>query len=260
MENKDLNSLSHTKESGASQVIPEWKSRSASLVGGDAMERLSNAKVLVVGVGGVGGYAAEMLARSGVGSLTLIDADCVAESNINRQLIALHSTVGLSKTELLARRFRDINPDIKIDARQTFLTPEDVPSLLDEGYDWVIDAIDTIAPKVALIAESMRRRQRIVSSMGAGGRIDPSKIVLTDLWETREDGLARAVRQRLKAIGLRRPLKVVASLEAPRRHSILEVREVHKRTSLGTLATIPSTFGIMLASWVINNIAGLISK
>lgn len=239
----------------AEEVDCGWNSRTVTLLGDAGVKALAEARVLVVGVGGVGGYAAEMLARSGVGRLTLIDADSVADSNINRQLIALHSTVGEPKTELFAARFRDINPRIEVDARREFITPESVGPLLAEGYDFVVDAIDTVAPKVALIAEALRRHVPIVSSMGAGGRIDPSKVELTDLWATSEDGLARAVRQRLKKLGLRRPLKVVASREAPRRYSLIPLEEQNKRSSFGTLATIPAIFGIHLASHVINRLA-----
>lgn len=238
----------------AQEIKSDWDSRTRTLIGDKATDRLARARVCVVGVGGVGGYAAEMLARSGVGKLTLIDADDVSESNLNRQLIALQSTVGVSKVKLFADRFRDINPDIQVDARQEFLTPDTVETLLDEGYDFVIDAIDTVAPKVALIAACMRRGVKIVSSMGAGGRVDPSKVELTDLWQTAEDGLARAVRQRLKKIGLRRPLKVVASREAPHRSAIIPLEEQNKRSSYGTIATIPAIFGIYAASYAIETL------
>lgn len=173
-------------------------SRTLALIGEEALSQLHAARVLVVGVGGVGGYAVEMLARTGVGHLTLIDADCVAPSNLNRQLIALESTIGQPKTGIFASRILDINPDIEIDARPEFLQACAVATLLDEGYDFVLDCIDTVAPKVALIAECLRRNIPLISSMGAGGRTDVSKVTYSDLWETREDGLARAVRQRLK--------------------------------------------------------------
>ncbi len=236
------------------KVTEAWDERTRTLIGDDGAARLGAQRVLVVGVGGVGGYAAEMLARAGVGHLTLIDADDVAPSNINRQLIALHSTIGVPKTTLFSRRFKDINPDIEVDARSEYLTPEMVDGLLDEEYDFVIDAIDTVAPKVALISGCLRRGVRIISSMGAGGRLDPSKVVYADLWSTTEDGLARAVRQRLKRLGLRRRLPVVASLEAPHRHAVIDLDLRNKRTSYGTLATIPAIFGIMLAASVINHI------
>lgn len=235
--------------------LNERDSRSRLLLGDEAMERLRRARVLVAGVGGVGGYAAEMLARTGIGHLALIDADCVAPSNLNRQLIALVSTIGRPKVELFRERFLDINPDIEVDARREFIEPGNVPAILDEGYDYVIDAIDTVAPKVALIAECLRRGVRIISSMGAGGRTDPTSVEYADLWSTREDGLARAVRQRLKKAGLRRPLRVVASTEAPRSASIIHLDEPNKRSSFGTIATIPAIFGIFLASKVLKEIA-----
>lgn len=235
--------------------LSERDSRSRLLLGDEAMERLRRARVLVAGVGGVGGYAAEMLARTGIGHLALIDADCVAPSNLNRQLIALVSTIGRPKVELFRERFLDINPDIEVDARREFIEPGNVPAILDEGYDYVIDAIDTVAPKVALIAECLRRGVRIISSMGAGGRTDPTRVEYADLWSTREDGLARAVRQRLKKAGLRRPLRVVASTEAPRSASIIHLDEPNKRSSFGTIATIPTIFGIFLASKVLKEIA-----
>lgn len=234
-----------------------WNSRSIGLIGEEGVELLAGARVLVAGVGGVGGYAAEMLARSGVGNLTLVDADCVSVSNINRQLIALTSTVGIPKTELFAARFHDINPDVDVVPLQQYITPENVSALLEPGYDFVVDCIDTVAPKTALIAEALRTGTRIISSMGAGGRLDPTKVGYFDLWETREDGLARAVRQRLKKAGLRRPLKVVASTEAPRRAAVIELDEPNKRSSYGTLATIPSLFGIYLGSYVVNKLIGL---
>lgn len=229
-------------------------SRTRRLLGDEAIGRLARARVLVVGAGGVGGYAVEMLARTGVGHLTVIDADTVAPSNLNRQIIALRSTLDHPKVELFRERIADINPDIEVNAREAFLTPETVGPLLDEGYDYVIDAIDTVAPKVALLAECLVRKIPVISSMGAGGRIDPTKVGYFDIRETREDGLARAVRQRLKKMGLLRPLKVVASTEAPHTGAVIELNTRNKRSSFGTTAVIPSLFGIYLASYVINRL------
>lgn len=229
-------------------------SRTLALIGEEALSQLHAARVLVVGVGGVGGYAVEMLARTGVGHLTLIDADCVALSNLNRQLIALESTIGQPKTGLFASRILDINPDIEVDARPEFLQACAVATILDEGYDFVLDCIDTVAPKVALIAECLRRNIPLISSMGAGGRTDVSKVTYSDLWETREDGLARAVRQRLKKMGLRRRLTVVCSTEAPRPGSLLSDERENKRSSYGTTACVPATFGIFMASHALNRL------
>ena len=231
--------------------MERWDDRTRLLLGDEGMTRLAQTRALVVGVGGVGGYAAEMLVRSGVGRITIIDADSVSVTNLNRQLIALADDVGKPKVELFAERFRRINPEVEVDARCEFITPESVEPLLDEGYDYVVDAIDTVAPKVALIAACLRTRTPLVSSMGAGGRLDPTRVGYFDLWETREDGLARAVRQRLKKMGLRRPVAVVASTEPPRHSAVIELDERNKRSSFGTLATIPSLFGIFLANKVI---------
>ena len=236
-------------------MVPEWESRTATLLGEEAMERLRNARVLVVGAGGVGGYVAETLARTGVGHLTLVDADCVAESNLNRQLIATRSALGKPKTELFAARFRDINPEIEVEAVQEFVTTENAASLMGEGYDFVIDAIDTVAPKVAVILHCLRTKTPIISSMGAGGRVDPTRIIYADISETREDGLARAVRQRLKQAGIRRGLRVVTSTEAPRRHAVIPLEERNKRSSFGTTMTVPAIFGIYMANYAILRIA-----
>lgn len=231
-----------------------WDDRTRLLVGVDGAARLDAARVLVAGVGGVGGYAAEMLARTGVGHLTLVDSDSVAVSNINRQLIATTRTVGRPKVDLFMARFKEINPAISVTPLLEYITPDNVERLLEPGFDFVIDAIDTVAPKVALLAYCLRHRIPVVSSMGAGGRLHPERVGYFDLWETREDGLARAVRQRLKQAGLRRPLKTVASTEAPRRASVIELDERNKRSSYGTVAPVPAAFGILLASHVINKL------
>lgn len=235
---------------------PQWDDRTRRLIGDEATDRLSATHVLVVGVGGVGGYAAEILLRSGIGRLTLVDADTVALSNLNRQLIATRSTIGEAKATLFADRFRDINPDAEVRSLVEFVTPENIPDILSAEFDYVVDAIDTVAPKVALIAECIRRKIPIISSMGAGGRVDPTKCGYFDLWDTREDGLARAVRQRLKKIGLRRSLTVVASTESPHTSSLIMTESTNKRSSYGTLASIPAVFGILLANHVLRKTGG----
>lgn len=236
------------------QMTGNWEERTERLLGEEGVERLRHSRVLVAGVGGVGGYAAEMLCRAGVGHITIVDADNVSVSNINRQLIATHSTVGESKVILFAERFHDINPGCAIDARQEFITPDNVETLLEGKYDFVVDCIDTVAPKTSLLTNCLLNHIPVISSMGAGGRRDVTRIVYQDLWETREDGLARAVRQRLKKAGLRRRLPVVASTEAPRASALVEVEERNKRTSYGTLATVPAVFGIYLAQYVIDKL------
>lgn len=235
----------------------DWQQRTVTLIGQEAVTRLKNAHVLVAGVGGVGGYAVETLVRCGVGNLTIIDADNVSESNINRQLVALHSTIGMSKVNILADRCRDINPDISINAVQEFITVDNTSKMIGSDVDFVVDAIDTIAPKISIIKYCLKNKIPIISSMGAGGRIDPAKIGYFDISETREDGLARVVRQRLKKDGIRSGLKVVASLEVPKHSAVIELDEQNKRSSLGTTFTVPSMFGIYLGNYVIRKLTNI---
>ncbi|MBR3984846.1 MAG: tRNA threonylcarbamoyladenosine dehydratase [Bacteroidaceae bacterium] len=243
-----------------------WTERTALLLGEDKMRRLSAAHVLVVGVGGVGAYAAEMLCRAGVGEMTIVDADTVQPSNINRQLPATHSTIGRPKVEVLAERFRDINPDIRLHALPMYLKEEEVASLLDGTlncqlpivdcqFDVIVDAIDTIAPKCALIAEAMRRGIPIVSSMGAGAKSDITQIRFADLWETYHCGLAKAVRTRLKKAGIRRSLPVVFSTEQADRRAVITVDdERNKKSTAGTISYMPAVFGCYLAEYVIRHL------
>lgn len=239
-----------------SAPIDNWQERTRLVLGEERCDLLAHASVAVVGTGGVGAYAAEMLCRAGVGRLTLIDADDVAPSNINRQLPALHSTVGQKKVDVLTRRFLDINPQIRLDARAAYLTPDDVPALLDEGYDFVVDAIDTIAPKCALLAEALRRRQPIVSSMGAGAKTDITQVRQDDLWHTYHCGLAKAVRHNLARAGLRGwKLPVVFSTEQADRAAVMTVEgERNKKTTAGTVSYMPATFGCFLAAYVIRKL------
>lgn len=243
-----------------------WTERTALLLGEDKMRRLSAAHVLVVGVGGVGAYAAEMLCRAGVGEMTIVDADTVQPSNINRQLPATHSTIGRPKVEVLAERFRDINPDIRLHALPMYLKEEEVASLLDGTlncqlpivdcqFDVIVDAIDTIAPKCALIAEAMRRGIPIVSSMGAGAKSDITQIRFADLWETYHCGLAKAVRTRLRKAGIRRSLPVVFSTEQADRRAVITVDdERNKKSTAGTISYMPAVFGCYLAEYVIRHL------
>lgn len=232
--------------------MEEWMQRTSLLLSEEMTIRLQSCRVLVVGVGGVGAYAAEMLVRASVGRMTIIDSDSVALSNINRQLVALHSTVGLDKVDVLAKRLNDINPHLELSARKCYLDVEGVDVLLQEGYDFVIDAIDTVAPKVALLAACMRQGIPVVSSMGAGARIDPSQIRYADIADTFHCGLARAVRTRLRKMGVKGKLPVVFSTEVPRAEAVQEVTgERNKRTTVGTVSYMPAIFGCYLAAYVI---------
>lgn len=234
-----------------------WQERTRLLLGESRADRLARASVLIVGTGGVGAYAAELLCRAGVGRLVLVDADTVAASNINRQLPALHSTVGLPKVDVLARRFRDINPALDLDVRRVFLNPEDMAPLLEsEAFDFIVDAIDSVASKCALLAAALRRGVRIVSSMGAGAKTDVTQVRLADLWKTYHCPLAKAVRQRLSHDGLRgRRLPVVFSAQPPDRHAVVPVEgEAGKRTTTGTVSYMPATFGCFLAGYVVEHL------
>lgn len=220
------------------------------------MERLRRAHVLVVGLGGVGAYAAEMICRAGVGRMTIVDADTVQPTNINRQLPALHSTVGQPKAEVLAARFRDINPDVELTVLPVFLKDENIPELLDAAtYDFVVDAIDTLAPKCHLIAEAMKRRLKIVSSMGAGAKSDITQIRFADLWDTYHCGLSKAVRKRLQKMGIRRKLPVVFSTEQADPNAVLLTDdELNKKSTCGTVSYMPAVFGCYLAEYVIKRL------
>lgn len=234
----------------------KWTDRTALLLGEDKMSRLSNAHVLVVGVGGVGAYVAEMLCRAGVGELTIIDADMVNTTNINRQLPATHSTVGRLKTEVLAEHLLDVNPSLRLHALPIYLKEEAVGQLLQaEKYDFIVDAIDTIAPKCALLGEALRRGIPIVSSMGAGAKSDITQIRFADLWDTYHCGLAKAVRTRLKKEGLRRSLPVVFSTEQADRRAVITVEgEQNKKSTAGTISYMPAVFGCYLAEYVIRKL------
>lgn len=233
-----------------------WQQRTALLLGNEKMERLRAAHVLVVGLGGVGAYAAEMICRAGVGRMTIVDADTVQPANINRQLPALHSTLGRPKAEVLAERFKDINPDIQLTVLPSFLKDENIPQLLDAAsYDFVVDAIDTLAPKCHLIAEAMKRRLHIVSSMGAGAKSDITQIRFADLWDTYHCGLSKAVRKRLQKMGIRRKLPVVFSTEqADPKAVLLTDDEQNKKSTCGTVSYMPAVFGCYLAEYVIKRL------
>ena len=238
--------------------MENWTDRTELLLGKEKMQRLREAHVLVVGVGGVGAYAAELLCRAGVGELTIIDADTVNATNINRQLPATHSTIGKPKVEVLSQRFRDINPDIRLHALSQYLREEDVPTLMTDGkcpFDFIVDAIDTIAPKCSLISEALRRGIPIVSSMGAGAKSDITQIRFADLWDTYHCGLAKAVRTRLKKEGLRRSLPVVFSTEQACRDAVITIEgEQNKKSTAGTISYMPAVFGCYLAEYVIRRI------
>lgn len=237
-------------------MVEDWKQRTRLLLGEEKMERLQQANVLVVGLGGVGAYAAEMICRAGVGRMTIVDADTVQPTNINRQLPALHSTMGREKAEVLAARFKDINPDIQLTVLPVFLKDDNIPELLDAArYDFIVDAIDTLAPKCYLIAEALKRHIKIVSSMGAGAKSDITQIRFADIWDTYHCGLSKAVRKRLQKLGIKRKLPVVFSTEqADPKAVLLTEDEQNKKSTCGTVSYMPAVFGCYLAEYVIKRL------
>ncbi len=234
----------------------DWMQRTRLLLGDEKMERLRKAHILVVGLGGVGAYAAEMICRAGVGCMTIVDADTVQPTNINRQLPALHSTIDERKAEVLARRFKDINPELQLKVLPVYLKDENIPALLDaDSYDFIVDAIDTISPKCYLLYNALQRNLKIISSMGAGAKSDITQIRFADLWETYHCGLSKAVRKRLLKMGMKRKLPVVFSTEQANPNAvILTEDEQNKKSTAGTVSYMPAVFGCYLAEYVIRKL------
>lgn len=235
----------------------DWLERTALLLGDEKLNMLRQANVLVVGLGGVGAYAAEMIARAGVGRMTIADADSVSESNINRQLIALHSTIGEQKADLMAARLRDINPAIELTVVNRFIKDDETDSLLDsDRFDYIVDAIDTLSPKLALIKGALDRNIPLVSSMGAGAKTDPTKMEIADIAKTHHCPLAHMLRKRLHKIGIRKGFTAVFSPEPVREDSMILCEEQNKKSNTGTISYIPALFGIGCASVVVRGLIG----
>ncbi|MBQ9391828.1 MAG: tRNA threonylcarbamoyladenosine dehydratase [Lachnospiraceae bacterium] len=230
----------------------EQFSRTQLIFGADNMERLYNARVAVFGVGGVGGYTVEALARSGVGTLDLVDNDKVCLSNINRQIIATRKTVGKYKVDVAKERILDINPDAKVNTYKTFYLPETKDQFHFEDYDYVVDAIDTVTGKIQLVAQANEAGTPIISSMGAGNKINPTQFEVEDIYKTSVCPLAKVMRRELKKRGVKK-LKVVYSKEKPIK--VDEKCEV-RRVIPGSTAFVPSTVGLIVASEVIKDILG----
>lgn len=234
----------------------EWKSRTALLLGEDRMNYLSGCHVLVVGLGGVGAYAAEQLCRAGIGKMTIVDADTVNESNLNRQLPALRSTIGRLKAEVVAQRLLDINPELELTVHNEFIRDERTEAILDEAnYQFVVDAIDSLSPKVFLLYHALRRQIPVVSSMGAGAKTDPSQVRIADISKTQNCALAKAVRKRLRTLGVNKGIAAVFSTEMANPDAVIEVDDEQcKRTTTGTISYMPALFGCFLSAHVLRNI------
>lgn len=218
--------------------------RSKVLFGNEGLERLRNSKVIIFGVGGVGGYALEVIARSGVGTITIVDADKIETTNINRQLLALHSTIGRTKVEVAEKRVLEINPDCKVKAIPMFYLPENADEIDISEYDYVVDCIDTVTAKVELIRRCNELGKPIISSMGAGNKMDATAFKVADIYQTTMDPLAKAVRKKCKELGVKR-LKVVFSTEQPTSHDA---------DFIASNAFVPAAMGVIVGGEVVKDI------
>ena len=238
------------------QVMNEQFSRTRLLLGNAAMERLAGARVAVFGIGGVGGHAAEALVRSGIGEIDLIDSDTVSESNLNRQLIATHSTVGRYKVDVMEERIRDINPRAEVHKYPCFFLPDNAEQFPFGEYDYVVDAVDTVTAKIELVLKAQAEGVPVISSMGAGNKLDASAFQVADIYQTSVCPLARVMRRELKKRGVRQ-LKVVYSQELPLTPEYREqAPPAGTRAVLGSVAFVPSVAGLIIAGEVVKDLAG----
>ena len=231
-------------------------SRTQLLLGAEAMTKLHDSRVAVFGVGGVGGYTVEALARSGVGALDLIDDDKVCLTNLNRQIIATRKTVGRFKVDVAEERVHDIDPNIKVTTYKTFFGPETQDSFDFSQFDYVVDAIDTLSPKLALILGALKRGIPLVSSMGAGAKTDPTRLEIEDISRTHHCPLAHMLRKRLHKAGVRSGFKAVFSAEPVREGATILCEEQNKKSNTGTISYLPALFGIGCASVVVRGVIG----
>lgn len=233
--------------------MAKWQERTVLLFQEEGISKLKQANVLIVGVGGVGSFAAEFLVRAGVGNMTIVDGDTIDITNINRQLPALHSTVGQSKVELMATRLLDINPELQLIKIQEFLSPERATEIVTSQFDYVLDCIDSVTPKLNLIIAAKRNKVKIISNMGAGGKMDASKIRVRDISKTEYCPLAKNIRKRLKLVGINKGVKAVYSIEIPLSSSLkLTDGKNYKKSFYGTNSYMPALFGLHTAETVIN--------
>lgn len=225
--------------------------RTELLLGKEAMVKLQNSKVAIFGAGGVGSYVVEALARSGVGHLILVDFDTICESNINRQIEALYSTLGRVKIEVLKERILDINPQAKVELYQEFINDDNIDSIIDKECSYLVDAIDNVPGKLAIIEKALQLERPVISAMGTGNKLDPSKLLVADISETKGCPLARVVRRELKKRGIYKGVKVVYSSEPPIPVSASD--EENKRI-IGSVSFVPSVAGLMIAAQVVREL------
>lgn len=234
--------------------MSNWLERTELLLGEKSIEKLKSSHVLVVGLGGVGAYAAEQICRAGVGEMTIVDGDIINPSNRNRQLPALVSTTGLPKAEVLGKRLLDINPELTLHVIQEYIRDERMQDLLRNKFDYVVDAIDTLSPKVFLIHDCVKNGLPIVSSMGSGGKLDPAQVHIADISKSHNCPLARVLRKRLHRLGIDKGVTVVFSTEGVPEHATIPCDEPNKKTTLGTISYMPPLFGCIIASVVIRGL------
>lgn len=238
--------------------MTDWLKRTELILGEEGLKKLNSSNVLVVGLGGVGAYTAEMICRAGVGKMTIVDGDNINASNRNRQLPALKSTEGLSKADVMGDRLKDINPEINLTVIHEYLKDERMEEVLDKGYDYVVDAIDTLSPKIFLIYHTLQRKIPLVSSMGAGGKFDPIRIGISDISETTNCPLARILRKKLHRLGVRDGFTAVYSTELVDKTKVVATDGADNKASIvGTISYMPAAFGIACASVVIRDLAGI---
>jgi Dinucleotide-utilizing enzymes involved in molybdopterin and thiamine biosynthesis family 1 len=236
--------------------MEKWQERTAILLGEDGVDKLANKRVMIVGLGGVGAYAAEMLCRAGVGKLVLLDSDVVNESNKNRQLVALNSTIGRLKSEVLAERLKDINEKVEIEIISKYLEESNVADIFCSvgELDYVVDAIDTLSPKISLIKFCVENKIPHVTSMGAGAKVDVTKIRIADLSKSFNCPLAYILRKKLRKEGIKKGFKVVFSEELPDKNAIIPMEERNKKSNVGTISYLPAVFGCACAQEVVLNL------
>jgi len=238
--------------------MSEWLSRTELLLGADKLSKLKASNVLVVGLGGVGAYAAEMICRAGLGKMTIIDGDNIHTTNRNRQLPALVTTEGSAKAIVMGTRLKEINPDLDLTVIQEYIKDDRMKEVLESGFDYVVDAIDTLSPKIFLIYHSLQNGYPVVSSMGAGGKYDPLRISISDISETTGCSLARILRKRLHRLGIRKGVTAVYSPESVDKSRVMPASgEMNKASIVGTISYMPAAFGIVCASVVIRDLAGI---
>lgn len=232
-----------------------WLARTELLIGKENIEKLQNSHVLIAGLGGVGGYAAEAIGRAGVGEMTIIDNDVVTVTNLNRQLLATRSAEKKGKIKLMAERLMDINPDLKLHALKVYLKDEKIPEVLFQKFDYVVDAIDTLSPKIFFIKNCVERNLKLVSSMGSGGRLDPSQVQVVDISKSYNCQFAQVIRKKLHGWDIRTGFKVVFSPEpVPKSAVMVTENESNKKSTVGTISYMPAIYGLTAASVVIRDL------